>query len=124
MERFTREEYFSCISVLFQDYTLLPVTLDENLTGSGKEEIDRSRLERDLTLSGFAERYEKTPGKGNASVIREVNGDSVDFSAEKSRSCFLPEHCIRKRLSSFWTSQPPRWIQSRKMSFICGTEKP
>ena len=89
IERFTREEYLSCVSVLFQDYTLLPVTLDENLTGGGKEDIDRNRLERDLTLSGFAERYEKTPGKGEASLIREVNGDSVDFSGgEKQKLLF------------------------------------
>ena len=89
IERFTREEYLSCISVLFQDYTLLPVTLDENLTGGGKEDIDRNRLERDLTLSGFAERYEKTPGKGEASLIREVNGNSVDFSGgEKQKPLF------------------------------------
>lgn len=89
IERFTREEYLSCISVLFQDYTLLPVTLDENLTGGGKEDIDRNRLARDLTLSGFAERYEKTPGKGEASLIREVNGNSVDFSGgEKQKLLF------------------------------------
>lgn len=88
MERFSREEYFSLVSVLFQDSTMLPVTLDENLTGM-KEMADRVRLKEALQLSGFAEKYNSLKEKGNTMLIRELNDGAVDFSGgEKQKLIF------------------------------------
>lgn len=88
MERFSREEYFSLVSVLFQDSTMLPVTLDENLTGV-KEMADRVRLREALQLSGFAEKYDSLKEKGNTMLIRELNDAAVDFSGgEKQKLIF------------------------------------
>ena len=51
IEQFNREEYYSLVSVLFQDSTMLALSLDENLTGQNAGEIDREQLERALKLS-------------------------------------------------------------------------
>lgn len=105
-----REEYYRLIAVLFQDSTLLPATLDENLTGlwgeggqgepaeatepvasrepmepkqshagAGKR-LDRNRLERSLSLSGFLEKYESLPGKGRTLLGKKLNEGAADFS--------------------------------------------
>lgn len=44
IQNFNREEYYSLVSVLFQDSTMLALTLDENLAGRDPKEIDQRRL--------------------------------------------------------------------------------
>lgn len=89
VSRFNREEYYSLISVLFQDYTLLPLSLDENITGQEQQQIDRERLQKALEVSGFLEAYERLAKKGESMLIRELNEESVDFSGgEKQKMLF------------------------------------
>lgn len=88
-KQFSREEYEQIVSVLFQDATLLPVTLDENLTAKRKEGTDATWLERCLDLSGFRGRYDSLAAKGETKMIREVNVEAVDFSGgEKQKLLF------------------------------------
>ncbi|MDE5589727.1 MAG: ABC transporter ATP-binding protein/permease [Acetatifactor sp.] len=89
ISKLTRDEYYSLVSVLFQDSALMAVTLDENLTGQNPEDIDRARLERALDLSGFKSVYDKLPGKGQTLLVKEVNEDAIDFSGgEKQKMLF------------------------------------
>lgn len=86
-EQFTKEEYASLMSVMFQDAYFLPVTLDENLTG--KKVCDKDRLRKALKLSGFEERYERLPQKGASKLIKKLEKDAVDFSGgEKQKLIF------------------------------------
>ena len=73
VRNFRKEQYFALISVLFQDTTLLPTTLDYNLTSQEPEQIDRKRLEAVLKLSGIYEKYESLPEKGDTMLVKEVN---------------------------------------------------
>lgn len=89
IEEFNRDEYYSLVSVLFQDSTMMALSLDENLTGQEPEKIDRKRLNETLRLSGFEGVYEKLPEKGKTLLVREVNRDSTDFSGgEKQKMLF------------------------------------
>ena len=89
ISKFTRDEYYSLVSVLFQDSTMMALTLDENITGQNPEDIDRAKLENALELSGFKDVYEKLPEKGQTLLVKEVNEDSVDFSGgEKQKMLF------------------------------------
>ncbi len=89
IQNFNREEYYSLVSVLFQDSTMLALTLDENLAGRDPKEIDQRRLKTALELSGFDTVYEKTAGRGEALLVREINKNSVDFSGgEKQKMLF------------------------------------
>ena len=89
IEEFNRDEYYSLVSVLFQDSTMMALSLDENLTGNEPEKIDRKRLDKMLRLSGFKGVYEKLPEKGKTLLVREVNRDSTDFSGgEKQKMLF------------------------------------
>ena len=89
IQNFNREEYYSLVFVLFQDSTMLALTLDENLAGRDPKEIDQRRLKSALELSGFDTVYEKTAGRGEALLVREINKNSVDFSGgEKQKMLF------------------------------------
>ncbi len=85
--KFSKEDYFSLMSVMFQDAYFLPVTLDENLTG--EKEPDCGRLESALALSGFAEAYGNLAHKGQSRMIKKLEEHAVDFSGgEKQKLIF------------------------------------
>lgn len=80
IKSFSREEYLELCTVLFQDPTLLPLTLDRNLTGQSPEQIDRQKLVWALELSGFKNKYESLSQKGETVLVREANSEAIDFS--------------------------------------------
>lgn len=89
IQNFNREEYYSLVSVLFQDSTMLALTLDENLAGQSPEDIDRQKLREALKLSGFDTVYEKLAEGGKSLLVREINKNSTDFSGgEKQKMLF------------------------------------
>lgn len=89
IENFGRSQYYSLISVLFQDYTILPLTLDENIASVPEEEIDKAKLKESLEKSGFLERYVRLPQKGDSLLVKEIHDNAVDFSGgEKQRLLF------------------------------------
>jgi ABC-type multidrug transport system fused ATPase/permease subunit len=88
-QKFERHQYYSLISVLFQDYTILPCSLDENIASVSREHIKVEDLQKALKDSGFKERYEKLSEKGESLLIRNVHEKAVDFSGgEKQRLLF------------------------------------
>lgn len=89
VEQFNREEYYSLVSVLFQDATMMALSLDENLTGQDPEKIDRKRLDQALKLANFSPVYEKLPSCGKTMLVKEINKTATDFSGgEKQRMLF------------------------------------
>ena len=89
ISHFSRAEYFDLVTVLFQESTLLPLTLDKNLTGKAPEEIDREQLKWALEISGFAFKYESLPEKGETLLVREANKEALDFSGgERQKMLF------------------------------------
>lgn len=84
---YTKEEYFSLVSVLFQETTLLPLSIDENIV-SGSE-VDAGRLQQALKLSGFSEKYYSLDEKGATKLIKKIEEKAVDFSGgEKQKLLF------------------------------------
>lgn len=87
MDEYTREEYFSLITVLFQDTTLLPLSVDENITAG--EGWNEEHLKQVIKISGFAEKYESLPRKGATKLIKKIEETAVDFSGgEKQKLLF------------------------------------
>lgn len=88
-ERFTRAEYFSLLSVLFQDSAFLPVSVDENTASLEEEELDRERLEWAYRAAGVKEKLDKLPRRGKTHLLREVWDDAVDFSGGERQRLLL-----------------------------------
>lgn len=75
--------------MLFQDYTILPVRVKENIASQKTDAIDEEKLQEALQTAGFKERYDRLPEKGDSRMVREIHGDAVDFSGgEKQRLLF------------------------------------
>jgi len=89
IERFSRDEYEKVVSVLFQECTILPLTLDENITSHPGTVLERKKLDKALAASGFWERYNRLSEKGRTNLVKEVNEQAVDFSGgEKQKLLF------------------------------------
>lgn len=87
MDSFTKEEYISLLSVLFQDTTLLPRSVEENIVSGA--EYNQGRLKKVLELSGFLEKYENLPQKGATKLVKKLEKTAVDFSGgEKQKLLF------------------------------------
>lgn len=89
VSQFSKAQYRELVTVLFQDSTLLPLTLDCNLTGEKSERIDREKLDRALRLSDFKTKYEELTEKGNTLLVPEANQTATDFSGgERQKMLF------------------------------------
>lgn len=104
-EHFTREEYFSLLSVLFQDSAFLPVSVEENIASAESDKPDRRRLEWACRASGTKERLEKLPLQGKTHMIREVWDDATDFSGGERQKLLLAR-AIYKRSSLLILDEP------------------
>ena len=57
--------------------------------GRREREIEEEKIERALVVSGFKERYERLPKKGESLMVKEIHDTAVDFSGgEKQRLLF------------------------------------
>ncbi len=89
IEEFNRDQYYSLISVLFQDYTVLPLSLEENIASTPMELVNEKCLEQALVTSGFHAKYNSLLEKGKSMLVPEIHSNAVDFSGgEKQRMLF------------------------------------
>lgn len=88
-DTFSRDEYYDLISVVFQDYTLLPLSIDENIAGCFEENIDSYKMKNCLEQAGFYDKYSEQPSEGKTLLVKDVNDDAVDLSGgEKQKILF------------------------------------
>ncbi len=102
---FSREEYYGLVSVLFQDSDFLPLTLDRNLTGEEPGQIERERLEWALSMSGIREKYHRLPAEGGTHLVREADGEALDFSGGEKQK-FLFARTLYKRAPVLILDEP------------------
>lgn len=93
-KEFSKEDYFSLMSVMFQDAYFLPVSLDENLTGD--KQFDQDRLHRALEFSGFLETYTKLNRRGQSRMIKKLEENAVDFSGGEKQKLIFARAIYRK----------------------------
>lgn len=105
IQEYKRDEYQKMLAALFQDSSLLPFTVDENLTAECSKEIDHERIKQVLELAGFREKYESLPWKGETLLVREVYKQALDFSGGE-RQKFLFGRALYKKASILILDEP------------------
>lgn len=88
-KKFSREEYYSLVAVLFQDNIMLPITLKENIASLSSDKINNNKLEKVLEEADALEKYKQLKKKGNSLLVKEINCEAVEFSGgEKQKFLF------------------------------------
>ncbi len=83
-----RREYYKLLSAVFQDFSLINITLAETVAQS-VEGIDRGRVADCLDKAGLTPKLESLPGGLDTHVGREVYEDGVLFSGGETQRLML-----------------------------------
>lgn len=92
MEQFDRKEYFQLVGTVFQDVSLLPFTIGENLTGQTK--YDPEQVWASLDRAGLQQTVENLPKGLDTYLTQQMEKDGVDLSGgQRQRLSFARALC-------------------------------
>ena len=83
---YNRDEYYSIISAVFQQYKFLPVSIGENITIA---HLDDARLDECIEYSGIGDKLNKLPDGINTPLIKELNPNGTELSGGESQKLLL-----------------------------------
>lgn len=87
---YNREEMYGLFGFVPQRFSLLPVSIAENIASVLKEEgIDRDRLEHCIELSGLTEKIASLPKGADTPLNREINRDGIELSGGETQKLLL-----------------------------------
>jgi ABC-type multidrug transport system fused ATPase/permease subunit len=86
INEYNREEYYSIISAVFQQYKFLPVSIAQNISIF---KPDNARLEECIEYSGIRDKLEKLPDGINTPLIKELNPNGAELSGGESQKLLL-----------------------------------
>lgn len=85
---FNRQEYYAMFSSVFQDFSVLDISVAENVAQS-VDGIDRQKVDRCLELAGLTEKIRELPAGVDTKVGREVWEDGVELSGGQIQRLML-----------------------------------
>ena len=88
IRQFNRREYYDLFSAVFQEFSILDVTIAENIAQTN-ENIDTQRLWDCIEKAGLTETIQELPQGLNTHVGREVYLDGVLFSGGQTQRLML-----------------------------------
>ncbi|MGZ9585674.1 ABC transporter ATP-binding protein [Paenibacillus marinisediminis] len=86
---YNRDEYYTLLSVVFQDISLLPVSIAKNIALCEEKQIDSERLEQVLKLSGLYEKVQSLPKHENTVLLKSVHDHAIDLSGGENQKLAL-----------------------------------
>lgn len=89
VKEYNREEYFKLFSAVFQDISLMAVSVAENITGQTAENTDNELLVDCMKKSGIYEKVMSLPQKEITPLVRSVYKNSVDLSGGEKQKLAL-----------------------------------
>ena len=87
-DRFDKSDYYSLFSVVFQDYSFLPVSLAEIVSAFSKP-IDEEKVIRCIKMAGLYEKIAKFPEGINTKLNKQINECGVELSGGEYQKLLL-----------------------------------
>ena len=84
-----RKDYYSLLSTVFQEASILPSSIAKNIALCEESEIDRERLFECMRLAGILEKVNSLPQKENTLLVREVHEGGVALSGGETQRLLL-----------------------------------
>lgn len=91
---FNRDDYFKLFSVVFQDAFVIPMCIEENLTGKKSEDIsavERQRLMAILKDLGLSDKIGALPKGLKTRLVKSVFEDAVAFSGGEMQKLMMAQ---------------------------------
>lgn len=94
IREFDRREYYSLFSAVFQEFSVLDVTVAENVAQSA-DSVDTERVRECIEKAGLSELVEKLPNGLDTHVGRDVYLDGVQLSGGETQRLMLARALYR-----------------------------
>lgn len=86
---YSKESLYKLFSPVFQDIRLLPISILKNITLCEEDEVDRTRLDYCLKLSGFDEVIAKLPDGLDTLLVRDMDEKAIQLSGGEEQKLML-----------------------------------
>ena len=97
IRKYNRKEYYKLFSAVFQDFSILPGTIAENVAQS-VDEIDFSRVKAAVKDAGLEENIERLPEQYETKLGRSVHLDAYELSGGETQRLMLARAVYRNAL--------------------------
>ena len=91
---FNRPDYYAAFSTVFQDFSVLDVSVAENVAQK-IDSIDRERVKDCLALAGLMEKINELPNKIDTKIGRKIWDDGVELSGGQIQRLMLARALYR-----------------------------
>jgi len=86
---YNRDDYYKLLSVVFQDISLMPISIAKNIALCEEKHIDSERLEQVLKLAGLYEKVQTLPDKENTMLLKSIYDHATDLSGGETQKLAL-----------------------------------
>lgn len=89
IEEYNRDEYYSILSVVFQDICLLPVSIAKNIALCEQGQMNNTILKKVLKLSGLYDKVQSLPKKEDTLLLKSIHEEAIELSGGEMQKLAL-----------------------------------
>lgn len=89
VNNYNRIEYFSLFGAVFQDISILPVTIAENIAGTRADDVDKGKLYDCMKKAGIYDKVMSLPERENTKLVKSVFEDATELSGGQMQKLAL-----------------------------------
>ena len=86
---YNRVELYQMYSAVFQQFSIMPVTVEEIVAEAPTAQVDSERVKKCLELAGMWERIQKLPDKLQSQYGRTIYDEGIEFSGGETQKLLL-----------------------------------
>lgn len=80
IREFNRDDYYSLITAVFQNISLLPMSIAQNITFCQESELNKEKLNNVIRKAGLAEKIDQLPEGYNTNLLPNITANGVNLS--------------------------------------------
>ncbi len=89
IKEFNRKSYYKLFTAVFQEFSVLPKSVAENVAQTNLENIDIERLKNCLELADIHKKIDLLPKRENTQLVKAVNDEAVELSGGEIQQLML-----------------------------------
>jgi len=89
LREYHRVSFYKLFAALFQQFSIMPVTIGEIVSETTPENIDYDKVKGCLTVAGLWDKIEQLPDGVNSQFGKEIYDDGVEFSGGEIQKLLL-----------------------------------
>ncbi len=86
---YNRREYYTLFTSVFQEFSILPWSIAENVAQTELENIDTEKVRKCLELADIIEKVNSLPNKEKSLLVKDVNEDATELSGGETQRLML-----------------------------------